>query len=70
MPQNGQGTVLEKSISADGFDSPLGLMEEKDWRDYVSLLAKRTQIAKDESIFEVGCGSGLFFIRFMKQGIR
>ena len=68
VPESGSGSILEKLISADGFDSPLGLMEEKDWRDYVSLLANRIQIIKDESIFEVGCGAGAFLYPFYKLG--
>jgi SAM-dependent methyltransferase len=68
VTESGSGTVLEKLISADGFDSPLGLMEENDWRDYVSLLAKRIQIVKDESIFEVGCGAGAFLYPFYQVG--
>lgn len=68
MPENGSGTVLEKLIYADGFDLPLGLMREKDWRDYVKLLAKRIQTAKEESIFEVGCGAGAFLYSFYEAG--
>ena len=68
MPESGQGTVLEKLISADGFDSPLGLMEEKDFRDYVSLLANRIYITKDDSIFEVGCGAEAFIYPFYEAG--
>ena len=68
VPERGSGSILEKLISADGFDSPLGLMEEKDWRAYVSLLSKRIQIQKDESIFEVGCGAGAFIYPFYEAG--
>ena len=68
VPESGSGTVLEKLIYADGFDSPLGFMEEKDWRDYVSLLAKRIQIEKSESVFEVGCGAGAFLYPFYEAG--
>ncbi len=62
--QAADGSMLERLISADGFDSPLGLMAENDWRAYVALFAKRTEIVKGDSIFEVGCGAGAFLYPF------
>lgn len=66
--ESGSGTVLEKLISADGFDSPLGLMQENDWRNYVNKLANRFELAEGESIFEVGCGAGAFLYPFYEEG--
>jgi SAM-dependent methyltransferase len=59
-----EGTVMEKLISIDGFDSPLGLMAEADWREYVNMFAKRSRIIPGDSIYEVGCGGGAFLYPF------
>ena len=62
------GTVLEKLIAMDGFDTPLGLMLESDWRVYVEKFAKRLGITSNDSLFEVGCGSGAFLYPFYEVG--
>lgn len=64
---NGE-TILEKLISIDGFDSPLGLMSESDWRNYLRMFAKRSNILEGDSIFEVGCGGGAFLYPFYESG--
>ncbi len=62
------GEVLQQLISLDGFDTPLGLMSESEWRSYVSLLAKRSGIIAGDSIFEIGCGAGAFLYPLYEQG--
>jgi SAM-dependent methyltransferase len=63
-----EGTIMEKLISVDGFDSPLGLMAEADWRNYVKMFADRTGIVSGDSLFEVGCGGGAFLYPFYESG--
>lgn len=63
-----EGTMMEKLISVDGFDSPLGLMTETDWREYVGMFVERTGIETGDSIFEVGCGGGAFLYPFYELG--
>jgi trans-aconitate methyltransferase len=62
------GTLLEKLIAMDGFDSPLGLMKESEWRLYTDRLAKIASINLGDSIFEIGCGSGAFLLPFAEKG--
>lgn len=62
-----EGSVLQKLICIDGFDSPLGLMKEEQWNDYVALFARRSGIVPSDSIFEVGCGCGAFLYPFFTK---
>ena len=61
-------TVLEKLIALDGFDTPLGRMNESDWIEYGRLLASRIGVIQTDSLFELGCGSGAFLYPFMLKG--
>ena len=36
-----KATILEKLISIDGFDSPLGMMSESDWKKNIKLVLQR-----------------------------
>lgn len=60
-PEGSQkGSVLQTLISIDGFDSPLGFMNEHHWKDYVAQFIQRSGIVQGDSVFEVGCGAGAF----------
>jgi SAM-dependent methyltransferase len=61
------GSVLQRLISADGFDTPLGVMTEVDWRNYIKTFSIRANIVKGESIFEVGCGAGAFLFPYWEE---
>jgi SAM-dependent methyltransferase len=61
-------TLLQKLILTNGFDSPLGMMKESDWREFVDIAIKKTGLEKGDSIFEVGCGSGAFLYPLYEQG--
>lgn len=63
-----EGNALQQLIALDGFDSPLGAMSEQDWNIYVGVFARRCGLVADDSIFEVGCGSGAFLFPFYQQG--
>lgn len=60
--------VLEGLIKADGFDSGAGRIDASDWLEYIEFIADKTLLQTEESIFEVGCGSGAFLYPFYSQG--
>jgi len=70
LQETSENNVLQQLISIDGFDSPLGLMSEGDWKEYVTLFATRSGIVNGDSIFEVGCGAGAFLYPFYKTGFK
>lgn len=59
-----EGTVLDRLIRADGFDSGAGLMTEDAWLKNHELLYDALQLSETDSIFEVGCGAGAFLYPF------
>lgn len=62
------GSLLERLIALDGFDSPLGLMSEADWRLYGQSFYDRGDIKLKDSLFEIGCGAGAFLYLFHDSG--
>ena len=52
--------ILEMLIKADGFDSPTGGFEVDDWLEYTASLYEKLGMKEDDTIFDVGCGSGAF----------
>ena len=52
--------VLETLIKADGFDSGAGSFSVDDWNEYTQQAFIKLDIKENESIFDVGCGSGAF----------
>jgi SAM-dependent methyltransferase len=61
-------SVLQNLIIMDGFDTPLGHMTEDQWLSYIELFRQRCGMQADDSLFEVGCGSGAFLYPFAEQG--
>ena len=55
---------LEDLIFYNGFDSPLGRMKKNDWLAYINNVSIKCDLKADDSIFEVGCGSGAFLLPF------
>jgi SAM-dependent methyltransferase len=70
LEKHTMGTNLEKLIALDGFDSPLGLMSESDWRSYGDEFLRRNEVKPGEAIFEVGCGSGALLYLFHELGYK
>lgn len=59
---------LGELIKLDCFDTPLGLMSEKDWRDYYyHSFRDRYKIGGSESVFEIGCGAGALLYLFNEE---
>ena len=52
--------VLETLIKADGFDSGAGSFSVDDWIEYTQEFFNKLKIQENQSIFDVGCGSGAF----------
>ncbi len=52
--------ILEMLIKADGFDSPTGNFEVDDWLEYTKSLYDKLEIQNDDTIYDIGCGSGAF----------
>ena len=54
-------------IVANGFDTGVGSYDEVKWREMVSDFIKRTSLAENASILEIGCGSGAFLYSLNKD---
>lgn len=52
--------ILEALIKADGFDSGAGSFTLKNWKTYTQEFYNILSIKSNESVFDVGCGSGAF----------
>ena len=52
--------LLETLIKADGFETGAGNFTLEDWKLYTKSLLDNLDISKDDSIFDIGCGSGAF----------
>ena len=52
--------ILENLIKADGFDSGAGSFAVDDWIKYTNELYDKLDIQSNNSIYDIGCGSGAF----------
>ncbi|MFD1992652.1 class I SAM-dependent methyltransferase [Paenibacillus nicotianae] len=59
---------LQFLIEADGFNSGAGKIAAPDWLAYSSYVTQLAQISSNDSIYEIGCGSGAFLYPFYQQG--
>ena len=67
IPESTNCSTLEALILCDGFDSPLGIMNETDWRNYIQLMFYKLEIEINDSVFEIGCGAGAFLYPFYEK---
>jgi trans-aconitate methyltransferase len=67
---NGTDTVLEGLIAADGFDQGAGKIAVEEWERYTGRVSTWLKLAKDDALFDVGCGSGAFLYPFYRSGHR
>lgn len=61
-------STLQELIYLDGFDCGAGKIDENNWNNYIMYIKSKIGIASDDSIFEVGCGSGAFLYLFFVGG--
>ncbi|MEH2068031.1 MAG: methyltransferase domain-containing protein [Nostoc sp.] len=60
--------ILEQLIAIDGFSSPFGQLSETEaWMEYLERIVTKLKIELQDSIFEVGCGSGAFLYPFYQK---
>lgn len=60
--------VLTELIRLDGFDGKTGKIEQEAWLKYIEYIQEYIGIKENDSIFEIGCGSGAFLYPFYTQG--
>ena len=70
FPNSTELSTLETLIMCDGFDSPLGIMKQYDWRNYINNIHNQLQIEPKDSIFEIGCGAGAFLFPFYEKNYK
>ena len=51
---------LDQLISLNGFDTGAGKVNAKDWQVYANRIADKLNLKNNDSVYEVGCGSGAF----------
>lgn len=63
-------STLAELIRLDGFDGKTGKIEIEAWLKYIEDIQKQIGIRDNDSVFEIGCGSGAFLYPFYTQGHR
>ena len=53
-------SIMFALLKADGYDIPWGKIEAKDWIQYCDKFYSKIGVSMDDSVFEIGCGSGAF----------
>lgn len=61
-------SILEQLIKADGFDSGAGAISVQQWQAYVSWIKEKLNVQSQNTLYEIGCGSGAFLYQFYKAG--
>ena len=62
--------LLSELIRLDGFDGKTGKIELDSWDKYISFICEKIDVRKDDTIFEIGCGSGAFLYPFYREGYK
>lgn len=62
--------LLSELIRLDGFDGKTGKIELDSWNKYISFICEKIDVRKDDTIFEIGCGSGAFLYPFYREGYK
>lgn len=61
------GIHLQDLIRADGFDSGAGNVDLDSWKLYITFISDKIYLEMEDSVFEVGCGSGAFLYMWYLQ---
>lgn len=67
IPQEGK-SLIEKLMRADGYDSGAGFLEEVHFRSFVHTICSKLHISLEDTVYEVGCGSGAFLFCLYEKG--
>lgn len=62
--------TLSDLLSADGFDTGFGNIDESSWSSYIKYCQDKLGITSSDTIFEIGCGCGAFLYPFYKDGLK
>ena len=62
--------ILDTLIKADGFDTGAGSFTLENWKIYTQDFYNILSIKPNESIFDIGCGSGAFLYPLYLLGIK
>ncbi len=65
-----ENIILETLIKADGFDVGAGSFTLENWKEYTKELFDSLAIKEDDSIYEIGCGSGAFLYLLYTSGFK
>ena len=60
--------ILETLIKVNGFDSGPGSFTLENWKIYVQEFFNQLSIKSNESVFDIGCGSGAFLFPLYLNG--
>jgi len=55
-------SLLPQLIKLNGFDTGVGDFSIDDWFELTKKICEDGKLKKESSVFEIGCGSGHFFI--------
>jgi len=70
LNSNRNDQILLNLIRTDGFDSGTGSIQLDSWKSYVDWVDMILQVSKNNSIYEVGCGSGALLYPFYIKGYK
>jgi ubiquinone/menaquinone biosynthesis C-methylase UbiE len=60
---------LQDLLKADGFDTTLGKLNSLEiWEQYIKLISIKVDLVSNDSLFEIGCGSGAFLYPWYREG--
>lgn len=62
------GTILEKLLRANGYDSVFGKMAVTPFMAFITMIRAELGVAEKDTIFEVGCGAGAALYPFYARG--
>ena len=60
--------LLQSLIELDGFDSDTNRIDVSSWQCYVDSIVADLEIGAEDSVYEVGCGSGAFLYALQNSG--
>lgn len=62
------GSILEKLLTANGYDSVFGKMAVTPFMAYINMIRAELDVGEKDAVFEVGCGAGAALYPFYTRG--